>query len=99
MTEALFLLLGWFLGLFGPSLTDLIQRPSRRRQIRKSLEVELRELRYKLSMVAVTLATNGGTVDRALIEWAERITRTDKPHYDTPPLENALQAILQADDR
>lgn len=98
LRDALFLVLGWFLGLFGPWLTDLFQRPSRRRKIRKSLEVELRELRYKLSLTAVTLAVNGGTADRGLLEWAERIARSDKPRYDSLPLEMGLQAVLQADE-
>jgi hypothetical protein len=98
MIEALFLLLGWFLGLFGPWLTDLIQRPYRRRQIRNSTEVELRELRYKLSLTAVTLAANNGTANRDMLEWAERIARSDKPRYDSLPLELGLQAVLQADD-
>lgn len=98
LREVLFLVLGWFLGLFGPWLTDLFQRPFRRRKIRKSLEVELRELRYKLSLTAVVLAANGGTVDRDLVEWSERIARSDKPRYDSLPLELGLQAVLQADD-
>jgi hypothetical protein len=98
LRDALFLVLGWSLGLFGPWLTDLFQRPSRRRKIRKSLEAELRELRYKLSLMAVTLAANGGDVDRGLLEWAERIARVDKPRYNSLPFETGLQAVLQADD-
>lgn len=98
MKEALFLILGWLLGLFGPWLTDLIQKPYRRAQIRNSLFIELRELRYKLAGVVFLLASNSGTLDRQKLEWAESVMLTDKAHYEDSAVVEALRSVLKSND-
>jgi hypothetical protein len=94
MENLLFLVMGWLLGLFGPLLTDVILKPYRRAQIRSSLFVELRELRFKVAGLAFLLACHNETVNRALLEWVYPIMSADKtlsfPWFDEKSFKQML---------
>jgi hypothetical protein len=99
MKNLAFLTLGWLLGLFGPWLTDLIQRPYRRAQIRKSLFIELNGLRYKIGSVVFVIASHNGAVDRSLLEWLEPIMNSDETDYENILPPNVLKSLLSLSDR
>ena len=98
MKNLAYLTLGWLLGLFGPWLTDLIQRPFRRAQIRRSLFIELNGLRYKLGSVVFVIASHLGSVDRQLLEWLEPIMNSGETDYDNILPPNALKSLLTLSD-
>ena len=99
MTEKLLILLtGWLLGLAGQWIIELTQRSSRKRLIKRSLFIELRELRQKLIAIAFQLAANNGTLDRILIAKAKEIRSVDKAFYENTDMENALELVLKLND-
>lgn len=98
MKNLAFLALGWLLGLFGPWLTDLIQRPYRRAQIKKSLFIELKGLRYKIGSVVFVIASHNGSVDRDLLEWLEPIMNSGETDYENVLPPNALKSLLSLSD-
>lgn len=78
MSNALYVLLGLLLGLLGPRIIELIQRPYRRSELRRSLFIELEDIKGKLAMTSYSLADRSGTVDRAFLNWLEPIMRSYK---------------------
>jgi hypothetical protein len=98
MKEILLIALGWLLGIFGPPLTELIQNRRRRSQIRKSLFIEFRELKYQLAMSAFMLASNNGAVDKNLLEWVAPIIRSAQGRKDILYMEEALKPLLKLSD-
>jgi hypothetical protein len=98
LKEILLIALGWLLGIFGPPLTELVQSRRRRAQIRKSLFIELRELKYQLAMSAFMLASNDGALDKNLLEWVAPIIRSAKGRREIPSMEEALKPLLKLDD-
>lgn len=83
MENLLFLLLGWLLGLCGPLITYILKRPYLKRQLRRSLFIELRDLRFKLAHVVFVIASHNLTLDRQLVEWLKPIFHSDKDAYQS----------------
>ena len=100
MKEILLIAIGWLLGIFGPPLTELIQNRRRRPQIRNSLFLELRELRYQLAMAAFILASNNGAVNKKLIEWVAPVIRSANWRKQPPymQMEEVLKPLLKLSD-
>jgi hypothetical protein len=71
--NALYILLGWVLGLFSPRIIDIIQKPNRRKKIRESLFIELEELSRKLSANTYLIYDQRGMIDRAFLNWIKPI--------------------------
>jgi hypothetical protein len=86
--NAIYILLGWLLGLFTQYFAELVQRPRRRSQIRNSLFIELTELRYRAAGVLSILLINSGKIDRTFLQWLESI----QAQYEGP---NAIQGTLE----
>jgi hypothetical protein len=74
-------ILGWSLGLLSPWLADVIQRPYRRSQIKRSIFIELRELRAKVVSVVIRAGITRGTLDAATLRWARAIVEEDKESF------------------
>lgn len=81
MKNVLYMLLGWTLGLLSPWLAEIIQRPYRRRQIKRGISIELRGLRAKLSSVTVQVAMNRGTLDLKLLQWFRNVAEGDEKYF------------------
>jgi hypothetical protein len=47
---AIYVLLGWMLGLLSPHLVDLILRPYRRNDLKRSIFIEIEDLKPKLAL-------------------------------------------------
>ena len=73
--NALFLVLGWVLGLFSPLIVSGIERRRDRRIIGSAIRSELSELRFRLMSVAHLIAIRTGTADREFLRWAEPIAQ------------------------
>lgn len=78
MKNVLYILLGWLLGLVSPWVTEIIQRPYRRSQIKLGMFVELRDLRAKLTAVALQVGMNRGTLNADMLAWVRRIVEADR---------------------
>lgn len=94
----MYIILGWLLGLLGPRIIDLIQRPYRRAELRRSLLTELEDLKVKLALVACALADRGGMIDRAFLEWLEPIVRTHKGEFSDLPIADTIKGLLGRTD-
>ena len=77
MKNALYIVLGWMLGLISPWVAELTQRPYKRSQIRKPILIELKDLKAKLASVALLVAMNRGTLNAELVTWFRRIAKED----------------------
>jgi hypothetical protein len=85
----LFLIIGWLLGHLGAFITHLVQRPYRRRQIRRSISVELNELRFRLATTIYVIAAATGNLDRKMLNWLDPIiTEAHNPVTITFDLDN-----------
>jgi hypothetical protein len=69
ISKAIFLMLGWVLGLIGASITDLLRDWRRLRLIKRAVRTELQELRVRLAGVVFQVAAHFGRVDRDLLKW------------------------------
>ncbi|HEX8652261.1 MAG TPA: hypothetical protein VF708_15575 [Pyrinomonadaceae bacterium] len=94
MENILFLILGWLLGLFGPWLTELIQKPYRRAQLKRSIFIELEDLRRKIAAVSFIIASESGAVDRKLLEWIEPIMSSE----DSPQARGVKAMLGRSDE-
>ncbi|MBK8464570.1 MAG: hypothetical protein IPL32_01950 [Chloracidobacterium sp.] len=93
------LIIGWLLGLLSPLLGEFIQRPSKRRQIKKSVFVQLRHLRYQCAGLAFLVRGQAGTLNRAFVEWTANILDKDKGEFDSAGLYDQVRSFLKLDDR
>ncbi len=96
MENALYVILGWILGLFSPQIIESMQKPSRRIELRQSLFIELEELRHKLAFVAFDLARRTGMLNREFLQWLEPIARSRKHINLNDPSADILKSWLQA---
>lgn len=90
----LVLMVGWILGLVSPQLSDFIQRPYRRRDLKRSIFIELEGLRPKLAANVYQVAQRDGKVDRALLEWAEPIMHAEKGDRTIQLIAQAITKLL-----
>ncbi len=58
--EVLYLLLGWFLGLMSPLITERIRNVLLRRRVGKAFKTELTTLRYRLMCAVQQMAEQNG---------------------------------------
>ena len=65
----LFLLLGWFLGLFSPAIVDLIRRLLNRKALKDSFFNELEDVRERLVSLVYRIGAKFGKYDRELLTW------------------------------
>jgi hypothetical protein len=98
MKELTFLLIGWLLGLFGPWLADLIQKPYRRAQIKRSLFIELKRLRVQIAALVYVIASHKGLVDRLLIESLHPIFTSGETAYENVLPPEVLNTVLTWSD-
>lgn len=98
MENLLFLIIGWLLGLLGPLLTYLFKKPYLKRQLRSSLFVELRDLRFRLAHVVFVIASHNLTLDRRLVEWLKPILHSDKVSYSNVLSVESLDLMSSLDD-
>jgi hypothetical protein len=66
---AVYVILGWLLGLLSPQIVELIQRSYRRRKIRESLFLEMEGLRRKLAATVFQVYDPRGMIDRPFLLW------------------------------
>jgi hypothetical protein len=96
---AVYVILGWLLGLLSPQIVDLIQRPYRRRLIRHSLFIELAELRPRLAMLAYLILSQSGDVDREFVVWTQSMLGTTKNPRSKMTIAEGLKVFLNFDDQ
>lgn len=63
------LLIGWLLALLSPSIVQGIRNEYRSREIRSGIELEFKELLYRMANVVYITALKFAKYDKALVEW------------------------------
>jgi hypothetical protein len=69
------LVVGWLLGLLGPTIIEAIKRHRENKQVKVALAAELREVSYKLVMANHLIHLHFGTVDRLHLRWFKASTQ------------------------
>ena len=88
--KALFLLLGWALGLLAPAIVEAIKRQREALQVRITLLGELHELKYRLAVSAYAAEKRFGIVDRPYLQWLRSMIIEYK---GSKPRDSILDAI------
>ena len=73
LKDVLLILLGWLLGLLSPVITTAIKDKREGEILKKALESELQELRYRLMLSVYLVQFKYGTLDHEFFEWAQSI--------------------------
>lgn len=98
LQNALFIVLGWALGLLSQGLVELIRRKHRRVQLKRSLFIELEGLRITLAALVYTIASNRNAVDRETLVLTESILRLDKTFPTSKTTADEIARLLQLTD-
>jgi len=94
----IFIVLGWLLGLLSPHLIELIQKPYRRVQLRRSLFIEVTELQYRFATLCWMLRQARGEVNKSFLEWYKLAIRGYKSRYAPLSVEQGVVALLELND-
>ena len=89
MGQAIYILLGWLLGLLSPGIAERIRRKYRKTELIACVLGELRELQYTMAWVAHMLRAHLGLVTDKFLDWVEPLMRD----YDGP---DAIPNIAEA---
>lgn len=93
MDTAIFIVLGWLLGLLSPRVVDKITQAYRRKAIKRTLSQELRDLRARLAMTACIIAIRAEKVNRKLLQWTKPIITDYTGFYADPELNAVLDRL------
>jgi hypothetical protein len=88
--EALYILLGWLLGLLSPGIAERIRRKHRQKDLMASVMGELADLRYMMATYAYRVGSHIGHATDDLLDWCLRIMET----YDGPEAQPELLKCL-----
>lgn len=95
---AVYVALGWALGLFSSLFAEFIQKPYRRGLIRQSLFIELEDLRCKLGGSVYMILDHLGSVDRPFLEWLRPVLGTLKHRHSELSMGEQIQLNLSLTD-
>jgi len=91
LENLLYLLLGWSLGLLSPLVVERVQKENRKREFRRTLFIELKDLKYRLVFAACIIRHRSATIDREFLNWMiPIISRYDGPHKDPRIVEGIM---------
>src|SRR5262245_16662104 len=96
--EALYIVLGWILGLLSPPLADLIQKPYRRKKVRESLFIEMEELSRRLAANTYLIYDQQGRIDREFLDWIKPVMGSYKRRHSKKPLAEQTDQLLALTD-
>lgn len=95
---AVYVALGWALGLFTSLLAEFIQKPYRRRLIRQSLFIELEDLRRKMGAGVYMILDHLGQIDRPFLEWLRPVMGTHRHRYSELSMDEQIRLTLTLTD-
>lgn len=72
MREILLIFLGWALGILSPSLIERIGRGNKKKQVRKILVNEMRDLKIRLVMMNFLIKLKVGGFNHDYLEWLKK---------------------------
>ncbi|MFZ2448070.1 MAG: hypothetical protein WAW37_17065 [Syntrophobacteraceae bacterium] len=99
--KLLLIAFGWFLGLFSPTIVDLIQRKQERKEIKTTLTSELQNLQFRLVGIVYLIAqeTRTSIYDRQLLKWIQSTMATYTGINYDPALRDVVEALLKLNDQ
>lgn len=100
---AVYVILGWLLGLLSPQIVEFISKPYRRKGIRKSLFIELGGLHRKLAATVYQVYEPRGMIDRPFLLWLKPIFGSFRTHRrsqnpEALSLQQSVEATLALSD-
>lgn len=96
--KVLFIALGWILGLSSPLIVDALKRRQEAKAILSALQIELKELRYRMAVVYYLIHIRLGTIDKAILNWVRPIMANYDGLNTNPDLLRAIDGLLAAPD-
>lgn len=84
------LVLGWFLGILSPFVTDKIRNRQKRKELLRTIRVELDELRHYFVCLTYKLALQVGPHDRDILRWT---LENHKKYQGILPNEMSIYAL------
>jgi len=97
MKEALFIILGWLLGLLGVPIVSRIEKYYRRKDIKKAIFSELKNTEIRLAATYYKILMHLGIRDKSSLSWLKNIYEQHRADCPKDILE-AMEKILQAPD-
>lgn len=73
--EALYVLLGWFLGILGPGIVKKISDHYKKAALRQVIISELKDIKKRLAGIPMRVRPGYGTLDLALFKWVQKQTQ------------------------
>lgn len=93
-----FLLLGWALGTIGPIVTGIVTKRRETERVKKALQIELRELRYRFAAVVYMVQTRLGSLNRETIEWLHIVTAQYEGLHRNNSMHDTLSRLSNLSD-
>ncbi len=97
--NALYVMLGWVLGLFSHIILDHIKKNRELDEIKQGLKVELDEIRFRLVGTVYTLASHYGPYDKEVIEWLYSEFKQYSGTYRKDNTLKYLKSLLEIDNQ
>ncbi len=92
------IIIGWLFGVLTPAVSEFIQKPIHRRQIKKCLDIEFHRLRFQLTSSVSDIGVSRELFDRQILEKFQAMERQDRsPLYDES-LHELLDKFLRLSD-
>lgn len=88
--ELLCLLIGWLLGLLGPSITNRINQSYRKKELFDGVKTEIKECQFRIILVAYLLGLRFGKYDKEYLRWCLPYFQN---YQGIEPTENTIETI------
>jgi hypothetical protein len=91
VTQILYILLGWLLGLLAPAIVERIRRGRRSKELVTALCADLDELRFQMAFITYTMRSRTDGINREWFHWFAPIARSYSGSNSSPVLTLLLQ--------
>jgi len=98
MSQILYIVFGWVLGLFSPLIVEFFKSRKHTKEVVAALKIEFEDLQFRLAFASLTLLQSHGDLDRDFAFWVLKIV--DRYEGDEPSdgIDKFLREFLNADD-
>lgn len=97
MKEALYIILGWLFGLLSPRIIQLIETPYKRKNFKKAIFSDLKNLAVRLTALCSRIEMHFGTRTKDSLKWQKDIYGRYKKDCSSDVLD-VIEKLLISDD-
>ena len=98
MTEVLYILLGWLLGLLGPQIIDGIKGHYQRTKIKAAILFELEDFQFRVALMGFVLAQAEGRLDKEYLTELRTVVVKYQGNEDKEPVLRHIDTWLGLED-